>query len=395
VANADSGAKFVPTDDLSGYFHYDPAAQLIIGERIGKALVPMMGGGGGGTDTGSSSTKCVQAGEWDMANLYCSGGVIKSISFASYGTPSGSCPNLSKGTCHASNSQSKVESLCLDKQTCSVSADNDVFGDPCGGVGKKLFIAYTCSNGSSDSGGYVGSGEPLPVRNYHLAECDNHEKDLLNTEGFTRIRRVSIGQWRDIVTIQATSLIDEALLDGIVKETIWILTPIIQHYPERMRTVLDFNKGTINIAIVWGSGDGWSGGMGDEGMTFKRNASQDGGYFHEWGHLFDIHDRTPQIFRDHDGSIVSPEDAAVFDRNCLKDSLFVNSNGTCQNSEFFAEKYKEMLYSGSRALVQKNTPEVYNRMLNYVPTPSSYQPFKGIYYYDIPDCRPKCLLDNK
>jgi len=38
-----------------------------------------------------------------------------------------------------------VKSLCLNKPSCSVGANNEVFDDPCGGVGKKLAVKYTCS----------------------------------------------------------------------------------------------------------------------------------------------------------------------------------------------------------------------------------------------------------
>jgi hypothetical protein len=100
-----------------------------------------------GTCSGGDS-KCVTAVENATASLSCSSGqVIKSISFASYGKPSGTCPNFSIGTCHASSSQSKVQSLCLNKPSCSVAASNGVFGDPCSGVQKSLVVAYTCGGG--------------------------------------------------------------------------------------------------------------------------------------------------------------------------------------------------------------------------------------------------------
>jgi hypothetical protein len=38
IANEDPNVVLVNTDDLSRFFHYDPAAQMIIGERIGVAL---------------------------------------------------------------------------------------------------------------------------------------------------------------------------------------------------------------------------------------------------------------------------------------------------------------------------------------------------------------------
>lgn len=42
VASDDSYAEVVVTNDLSGFYHYDPAAQLIIGERIARVLVSML-----------------------------------------------------------------------------------------------------------------------------------------------------------------------------------------------------------------------------------------------------------------------------------------------------------------------------------------------------------------
>lgn len=42
VVAADAQTRLVKTDDLSGFYHYDPAAQLIIGERVGIALRSMV-----------------------------------------------------------------------------------------------------------------------------------------------------------------------------------------------------------------------------------------------------------------------------------------------------------------------------------------------------------------
>ncbi|MCU0693171.1 MAG: M66 family metalloprotease [Polyangiaceae bacterium] len=104
------------------------------------------------TSDGTAPTggTCAQVKERSTATLSCpSGQVIKSITFASYGLPTGACPSFSQGTCHASTSQSKVESLCLNKQSCSVAASNDVFGDPCSGKNKTLAILYTCGAGGT------------------------------------------------------------------------------------------------------------------------------------------------------------------------------------------------------------------------------------------------------
>ena len=42
VVAADANAELVVTDDLSGFYLYDAGAHLIIGERVGQALVPML-----------------------------------------------------------------------------------------------------------------------------------------------------------------------------------------------------------------------------------------------------------------------------------------------------------------------------------------------------------------
>lgn len=42
VVAADAHARLVKSDDLSGFYHYDPAAQMIIGERVGIALESLL-----------------------------------------------------------------------------------------------------------------------------------------------------------------------------------------------------------------------------------------------------------------------------------------------------------------------------------------------------------------
>lgn len=43
VVDEDAHALLIPTDDLSGFYHYDPAAQLIIGKRIADAVPAALG----------------------------------------------------------------------------------------------------------------------------------------------------------------------------------------------------------------------------------------------------------------------------------------------------------------------------------------------------------------
>lgn len=144
--------------------------------------------GGNNNNTGT----CGQASEGSNLSLSCpSGQVIGGITFASYGTPTGSCPKFATGSCHASTSKSKVESLCLNKQSCSVSASNSVFGDPCSGTRKGLAVVFSCRSGSStglaakDLAGYY---ERSPVQNdWHKVNVtfENNSLKWKNQAGVT------------------------------------------------------------------------------------------------------------------------------------------------------------------------------------------------------------------
>lgn len=71
------------------------------------------------------------------------GNVFISIVFASYGTPNGSCGSFTVGACHATNSVSIVEGVFLGQNSASIGANNTVFGDPCSGTAKRLYIEAT------------------------------------------------------------------------------------------------------------------------------------------------------------------------------------------------------------------------------------------------------------
>lgn len=68
------------------------------------------------------------------------GNVFTSVTFASYGTPNGSCGAFTIGGCHAANSKTIVEGLLIGNNSASIGANNGVFGDPCGGTFKRLYI---------------------------------------------------------------------------------------------------------------------------------------------------------------------------------------------------------------------------------------------------------------
>ena len=399
---------FVPTTDFArpadespnpGHGHHwygNAESYFLIGHALGKEMTSLLDagdGGGGGDDNDDAGDDggggggdiiggCAELNEGQKTTLSCPAGeIIGGIGFASYGTPKGSCgTGFSIGNCHSSKTKSAIRAACLNKQSCKIAANNGTFDDPCSGVGKKLAVTYSCVTGEDDS--YDGTGEPLPLAQYMLGECNPDEQALLKTKGFTKFAYVSVGNWTNIGTIQGSPMLPQWLLDSVAREFKRALEPIIERFPDRMRSLLDFNEGTINVVMVWGAGPwGLSAFMGDSGMFFKRNAASDGGFFHELGHVFDIHDHAPG-FREHDGSVLAPDDADVLDGYCHKDARFINDNGTCQYSEFVAEKYREMMYPEHRKTLKKTFPEVHDVLLKYIPDSLSYVPFPDHEYLE-------------
>lgn len=68
------------------------------------------------------------------------GFTFTSVPFASYGNPNGSCGSYTLGSCHAATSQSIVETALVGQNSASINATNAVFGDPCNGTSKRLYV---------------------------------------------------------------------------------------------------------------------------------------------------------------------------------------------------------------------------------------------------------------
>jgi len=81
------------------------------------------------------------------------GGTIKTIQFASFGRSSGGCGSYGiNPTCNSGNSVSVLTTACVGKASCSVTADNTVFGgDPCFSDSKWLNVQVQCSAATSIS----------------------------------------------------------------------------------------------------------------------------------------------------------------------------------------------------------------------------------------------------
>jgi hypothetical protein len=111
------------------------------------------------TPEAGAETICSEANYPNPAVLRCldAGAVISDITFASYGTPEGSCGNYAvNASCNAPNSSFISESYCAGKQGCTVPAITPIFGDPCVGTYKKLVIQARCSRGN-------GTTAPSPL----------------------------------------------------------------------------------------------------------------------------------------------------------------------------------------------------------------------------------------
>jgi hypothetical protein len=91
-----------------------------------------------------TGTVCATANENGTVVLTApNGGTITGITFASYGTPNGACGNFTIGNCHASNSIAIVSNLAIGHNSVNIPATNAVFGDPCNGTVKRLYVQAT------------------------------------------------------------------------------------------------------------------------------------------------------------------------------------------------------------------------------------------------------------
>ena len=69
------------------------------------------------------------------------GTIFVGVQFASYGTPTGTSGSFAIGPCHSSTSMSVVSTYLVGQSgTVNIPATNAVFGDPCSGTGKRLYI---------------------------------------------------------------------------------------------------------------------------------------------------------------------------------------------------------------------------------------------------------------
>ena len=85
---------------------------------------------------------------WELSASAPGGGKFTQVIFASYGNPSGMDGQYTQGWCHANNSILKVSQAFVGQSSASIGADNGIFGDPCGGTYKRLYIVLKYSGAS-------------------------------------------------------------------------------------------------------------------------------------------------------------------------------------------------------------------------------------------------------
>jgi hypothetical protein len=143
-------------------------AELAPGFTIVNTTTTVAGGGGGADPFCGSII--------NLANLSLAcvdpSATISKIEFASYGTPTGSCPNYAVGSCNSPNSAALVEAACVGQNSCTVPADFQP--DPCFGTVKYLKVVAHCSSG----GGYQ-PGIPPPVHAQAFVAPDGTRKVLV------------------------------------------------------------------------------------------------------------------------------------------------------------------------------------------------------------------------
>ncbi len=130
--------KFV---SATGLLHFSNVFYSITFSGSSAVMVLDAGNSLSFPNAGSIGTVCGTVGESRSFTLTAPAGhVFDKVLFASYGTPDGTCGNFSIGSCHSATSQSVVEGLLLGNSSVTLDASNGVFGDPCPGTSKRLYV---------------------------------------------------------------------------------------------------------------------------------------------------------------------------------------------------------------------------------------------------------------
>jgi hypothetical protein len=123
---------------------------------VAEVRIPFPAGAGAaalvGTE-GPAALSCVaNSAENAPVAFSCPGGNFTAVTFASFGTPTGSCSTgFAAGTCNAATSAAVVAAACVGRASCSIDVTDATFGDPCNGEVKTFSAQLTCSGGAASN----------------------------------------------------------------------------------------------------------------------------------------------------------------------------------------------------------------------------------------------------
>ncbi|HNP54176.1 MAG TPA: hypothetical protein PKK69_06150, partial [Ferruginibacter sp.] len=106
------------------------------------ALITISNSSTGCSSYYSAGTLCATAAENATLSMTApSGNRFIQITFASYGTPTGSCGSYATSSCHSATSLTVVQNAALGQNSFTLGATNGNFGDPCSGTVKRLYVS--------------------------------------------------------------------------------------------------------------------------------------------------------------------------------------------------------------------------------------------------------------
>ncbi|KAK3252863.1 hypothetical protein CYMTET_37863 [Cymbomonas tetramitiformis] len=106
-------------------------------------------------ETGESHLICATIAENATASLQCWNGELISTTFASFGSPGGSCGAWQPSSCHSTISRDLVIARCNGKTHCQLNASVYLFGRPCWEDALTLAIEARCIPRSRPSEDHV------------------------------------------------------------------------------------------------------------------------------------------------------------------------------------------------------------------------------------------------
>ncbi|MDD2673678.1 MAG: T9SS sorting signal type C domain-containing protein [Flavobacterium sp.] len=153
------------------------------------------------------------------------GFVFINTKFASYGTPNGSYPNFTIGSCHAVNSRAITTGL-LGNTIATIAPTNGVFTDPCGGTVKRYSIIATYAEPicSGNSVGVITGSTPTGgngTYNYLWEQSTSVAGTYITVSGTSNAKDYTPG------TLTATTYYRRTVTSGAYSDATIVIVPIL------------------------------------------------------------------------------------------------------------------------------------------------------------------------